>query len=131
MKTLHTPGPWKIFDGPIKHSEYGHAKESGANARLIAASPEMYEFIQRVAAGQRGELKGEFIANIMSEASEIISHRSKINRIIMKSPYSYVHACRMVDHYEQLIREATTNEMRWFRMEQWNYWKSQLKTFLN
>lgn len=47
-----------------------------ANTKLIAAAPAMYEFIENVAIGQQGELKGDFISRIQSEAKELIK---KIN----------------------------------------------------
>ncbi len=70
MRQEHTPGPWKIDDA-LEHPlaiiqdeedgtgicEVGNAEvkrdqahpESWANARLIAKSPEMYEFIEGIA----------------------------------------------------------------------------------
>ncbi len=63
----HTPAPWTIIDGHQNRGIYGpdgdcvaevhwwimeHAEEAKANARLIAASPTMHQYIaQRAAAG--------------------------------------------------------------------------------
>jgi hypothetical protein len=54
----HTPGPWGIAaDGAVISQTTGKeihwprdaSKEDGANARLIAASPELYEFAAMIA----------------------------------------------------------------------------------
>ncbi len=55
MKTKHTPGPWRldpdslnVFAGGLVAQVYGavHTGEKRANAGLIAAAPELLEFVQ-------------------------------------------------------------------------------------
>ena len=59
IKAKHTPGPWKIdygynrsinFIGPCVPDQYAGSswlRVTEANARLIAASPTMYEYINQ------------------------------------------------------------------------------------
>ena len=82
MITLHTPGPW-INDGglvcgqDIKHggpsfdifdaSEWnGPELEGQANARLIAAAPEMLTFVKEVASDTYGRASGGLIEKAMA-----------------------------------------------------------------
>lgn len=60
MATQHTPGPWQAdercdvygADGTRIALVGGNGRNADANARLIAAVPEMREFIAFIAAGQ-------------------------------------------------------------------------------
>lgn len=73
--TAHTPGPWRIIDGDVygadaqaapftdtkgvRHEDFhdgivaivyrnGESEAGGANARLIAAAPELYAIAERI-----------------------------------------------------------------------------------
>jgi hypothetical protein len=89
MKTLHTLGPWDCLINKDNQTIYIGNKTVGtvaqipnngkdrdehvANANLVASIPELLEFIQRVANGQRGELMSQFISNVRREAKEVIA----------------------------------------------------------
>lgn len=85
MKTKHTPGPWALvhdsdqqqptyligtYDNPDVARVYDITKEANANARLIAAAPDLLAFAQMIANGGINEA-GE--AQIESEARALIS----------------------------------------------------------
>ncbi len=80
----HTPGPWKVIDHDEEYisvtdeeQQFGicrideNASESRssmkANARLIAAAPEMYELLKKFAYGPASE-----ITRVMLEAEDIL-----------------------------------------------------------
>lgn len=82
-----TPGPWKIkhfeWEGfPNNSIEYGESGEcvaeyvaNDADAKLISAAPEMYEFINwiRSVAGQCAIIKGKkFFPQILDKADELL-----------------------------------------------------------
>lgn len=77
MNTKHTPGPWELlYTGEI-WSNRGHIAKAPnqhpsdkANARLIAAAPELLAFAQMIANGGINEA-GEFA--IESEARALIA----------------------------------------------------------
>lgn len=70
-EAAHTPGPWSVFDNP--NGNYGceviaitkvKAKrvvcrvggpDRVANARLIAAAPDLLEVVRRIAGGERSD----------------------------------------------------------------------------
>ena len=107
----HTPGPWQIHDeqycmdeiwgnleGPIdgqirgtKICEMEHTEDGRvfANARLVAASPEMLSalqsLIEKVDQMDSGSqiLSGDEIADILSEFTEFID--SKVRAIVQKA----------------------------------------------
>jgi hypothetical protein len=90
MKTNFTTGPW-FATGPhidqmcfarnyvcsigrwFVGSNAEHHGDGEATVRLIAAAPELLEFAIRVASGQFGETKGEFISNRIEEATKVIA----------------------------------------------------------
>ena len=70
-RTTHTPGPWKVGNGPVIYTEdlrvlvaEGHGlniedTEVDANARLIAASPDLLFIAKRIhALMESGDLNG-------------------------------------------------------------------------
>ena len=91
-----TPGPWAIHT--IDHSHWvGVPKQQGdglekpifkiesdpfykeevnaealANAKLIAAAPEMLSALKQISIGQCGETKGGFIARVKSMVDKVI-----------------------------------------------------------
>jgi hypothetical protein len=70
-KIARCPYPVYEFEG----AEDRNAKEKSeaeANAKLIAAAPDMLETLQEVAKGQHGELKGEFILRLQKLAKAAI-----------------------------------------------------------
>lgn len=77
MKTSHTPGPWSVVPGTncfhVKAPDWYVAKtgndtpEAQANARLIAAAPELLEMLQAVV----GLLERHVIIPVDQETGEI------------------------------------------------------------
>ena len=82
-KEKHTPGPWVAMgkavytesDNPTREILWGghntrsaSDEEKRANARLIAAAPEMYELLVRVS-----QSKGLDLLSLAMEAREIIA----------------------------------------------------------
>jgi hypothetical protein len=84
-KPPHTPGPWHV--GGVKLKNNGHGigngraaiaralvtgcvtyEKSYANARLIAAAPEMLQALHRAMAHLRGHEDGQFIAQVIAKA---------------------------------------------------------------
>lgn len=55
MSTKHTPGPWEAIGNLVQIAECRdayfdpHSDEAKANARLIAAAPELLEALQSIA----------------------------------------------------------------------------------
>ena len=59
----HTPGPWALSRSPMAATfvmsgetwlaEVSRIEEGEANARLIAAAPEMWAILRRIATGER------------------------------------------------------------------------------
>lgn len=95
MSTKHTPGPWKVTDdGCIYFKDgfigeaynfnpglYGEKQEDApmiANARLMAAAPELLEFVEGVAEG----LKTGGNPGYLEDAVEFLEERAQ--RIIAK-----------------------------------------------
>lgn len=63
-KPTHTPGPWEVYETTffthvMNKTEEAHICEvkrhNPANARLIAAAPELYEALNRIVELERGE----------------------------------------------------------------------------
>ena len=81
----HTPGPWERSDyGEVYSPSEGQTsiamvlmrgEEGNANARLIAAAPEMFETL-RIIAGER-----QCIDNLMSHADIARAMLAKINAV--------------------------------------------------
>lgn len=94
-ETKFTPGPWMVCEGnegsifgdlnnPIHNGDNPYIgtvagigvdkdmPECTANAKLIAAAPEMLNALIEISKGQNGEKKSDFIGRIRALADEII-----------------------------------------------------------
>jgi aryl-alcohol dehydrogenase-like predicted oxidoreductase len=84
MTNLHTPAPWKIHRMENHHSGVPdiyqiHWSDIGecvaeivhgeANARLIAAAPEMLEALEKLARLGNGEMYGNSLGNTIARAA--------------------------------------------------------------
>lgn len=85
METKYTPGPWHkelggfVYSDHSKVADAGFAKkecERSANARLIAASPEMIEELIKIL--QKPSHRG----TVVLEVEDICSIRSVVNKAI-------------------------------------------------
>lgn len=81
MKTKHTPGPWEavIYDGPFDQPliKSGHGtigrlhgmedRQHEANAKLVAAAPELLEALQDLLKGVNGLPPLTAIAGVLTQ----------------------------------------------------------------
>lgn len=82
QKTTHTPGPWKVvkeFDHLVEQNmvriKSGHedicemtGTAAGANARLIALAPELYELALWVKESFRPDERPEYVDALIAKA---------------------------------------------------------------
>ena len=80
-QTKHSEGPWLDKDGQeifssdgrlIAQCHAGHYEERRANARLIAAAPEMYEVIEEIAGMKIADCDAHDAANYMRDAARTL-----------------------------------------------------------